>query len=178
MILEMGWIRVRQDSLDSNSSSDRLHDSPVLLVLATIHSLHIGLINLINLTLPGIYLRSLASVGPISSPRRSASMVRRSISARSSHRARTCSTRAGGTTTTPSTSPTIRSPGLTHRSSRTRSGTSISDARVKVLEPRMEVSLAKTYWPPPPSLVGEGVGGDVSAWERMGCVSGWVEKRS
>lgn len=90
------------------------------------------------------YFRSRAIVGPISSPFRRAAKVFSSMSKRSWQRPMTFSMSFGGTTTTPSLSPTRISPGLIHRSSLNWSGTSISEARVNVLDPKMEVSRANT----------------------------------
>ncbi|KAF4124316.1 ubiE/COQ5 methyltransferase family [Geosmithia morbida] len=92
----------------------------------------------------------------LDSPFLRASKVCSSISALAPHSSITCSARPGGTTTTPSLSPTSTSPGLIHRSSLNWTATLISEALVKVLLPRMDVPLANTgnpiSWCSPTSL--------------------------
>lgn len=64
-----------------------------------------------------LFFRTVLIKCPIASPLRRALNILSSTSARSSHISLTRSMREGGTTTTPSASPTRMSPGLTQRSS-------------------------------------------------------------
>lgn len=91
------------------------------------------------------YFLNFAIASPIPLPAFRASIILSSISFLSRQISTTWSTSLGGTTTTPSWSATIRSPGLIHKSPLNCSATSSSLARVKVFEPRIDVPLAKTY---------------------------------